>query len=128
MKRLSWIITLPLLIVAVALGLANSHPVVFNLWPLDLEFELPLVVFALAFTVFGVLLGGIGSFLAGGKTRSKLRQERSAKIQAERELQAAKQSKAGEANSNLPALPGSRGLATTPELPQKSGGDQSRAA
>ncbi|MGO1119906.1 LapA family protein [Rhodovibrionaceae bacterium A322] len=77
MKYISWLITLPLLILGVVFALANRQVVDLSLWPLDSAVEVPLYLAVLVPLVIGYLLGGIAVWLgAGGKRRLARREHR----------------------------------------------------
>lgn len=57
MKRLRWLITVPLALVLIVLAVNNRHIVEVNLWPLDFIVSWPLFIF--------VYIGVVGGFLAG---------------------------------------------------------------
>lgn len=73
MRRLSWILTLPITVVAVLFALDNREAVTISLWPLPIEVELPLFLMALGTLVLGFLIGAIAAWFAGGATRRRAR-------------------------------------------------------
>ena len=75
---LKGLVLLPIAIVLVLLAVANRGPVTLSFDPFskgapELSVTLPLFALLLAAVVVGVLLGGIGSWLAGGKHRQARR-------------------------------------------------------
>ena len=56
MKRLRWLITIPLALLLVVIAINNRHMVEFSLWPLGIEVRWPLFVLI----YFGVLAGFAG--------------------------------------------------------------------
>ena len=68
------LILLPIAVLVVLLAVANRQPVVLSFDPFakgapELGITLPLFALILASVVLGVILGGIGSWLAAGKHR-----------------------------------------------------------
>ncbi len=71
---LKGLVLLPVAIVLVLLAIANRHVVTLSLDPFsggapELGVTQPLFVFLFAALVLGVLIGGTGSWIAGGKHR-----------------------------------------------------------
>jgi len=86
MKRLSWIITLPLMAVAVVFAIANREAVVLDLWPLALTIKAPLFLLVLGSIVFGLLAGAAVAWVSAGATRRRAREARRRVADLEREL------------------------------------------
>ena len=59
MHRLSWLITVPVAVLAVCFALGNRAPTFINLWPLGYELALPIYLLALAPLALGLVLGGL---------------------------------------------------------------------
>ena len=57
MKRLRWLITVPLALILIVFAVNNRHLVDVSLWPLDFIVRWPLFVF--------VYIGVVAGFLAG---------------------------------------------------------------
>ena len=76
MRHLTWIITLPLLILFVVFAVANRTAVDVNLWPLDIRVSLPLFLTVLASLFVGFVVGGAVSWLSGHRTRERARRAR----------------------------------------------------
>jgi uncharacterized integral membrane protein len=72
-RRLSWIITLPLTVIAVLFALSNSAPTEVRLWPLPWAADLPLYLLILGFLLIGFLLGIVVAWLSGGSRRRRMR-------------------------------------------------------
>lgn len=90
MKRFSWILTLPLIVVAVIFAIANREPITLDLWPLEASPRLPLFVILLACVGFGVAVGGLATWLSAAPARQRARQARRRVAELEREqMQAA---------------------------------------
>jgi uncharacterized integral membrane protein len=85
-KRLTWILTVPLIIVIVAFAIANFDRVTLDLWPFEFFLSVPLSVALLASLVFGLLIGGLAVWLSAGRTRRRARQARRRVDELEREL------------------------------------------
>lgn len=86
MKRLSWILTLPLMAVAVIFAIANRELVTIDLWPLALTIQAPLFVLVLGSAVVGLLAGAVVAWFSGGPTRRRARAARRRTAELEREL------------------------------------------
>jgi uncharacterized integral membrane protein len=75
------ILLLPVALIVILLAIANRAPVTFSLDPFargapELAFAVPLYLLLFAVLVFGVLLGGIGAWLTGGRHRRSNRAAR----------------------------------------------------
>ena len=86
MKRLSWILTLPLMAVAVIFAIANREMVTLDLWPLALTIQAPLFVLVLGSAVVGLLAGAMVAWFSGGPTRRRARMARRRAAELEREV------------------------------------------
>ncbi|MCF6322108.1 MAG: lipopolysaccharide assembly protein LapA domain-containing protein [Rhizobiaceae bacterium] len=78
-KLVSLIIFIPIAIVLIVLSVANRHPVVFNLDPINpdqpfLAITLPFFVFLFAALLIGLLLGGMATWFTQGKHRKLARE------------------------------------------------------
>ena len=73
MKRFSWIITLPLLAIAVIFSVSNRQAITFDLWPLDLAVSVPAFLPILVALFVGVMAGGLIAWWTGGRTRARAR-------------------------------------------------------
>ena len=73
MKRLSWIITIPVTLVVVVLALANREVATLRLWPLDLSVEMPMFLVILLALLAGFLIGAAIMWLSGGRYRRRAR-------------------------------------------------------
>lgn len=93
MKLLRWIILPPIIVLVMAIAIANRGAVTFSLDPFDqaspaLSFDLPLFLIILVSVFLGILVGGMGAW-----------------AQARRK-KAAKAAEIRDAGANLPALRG----------------------
>lgn len=86
MKYLSWILTIPVTIVAVVFAVTNRAAATLNLWPLGITIEAPLFVLVLGSGLVGVVLGGVIAWLSAGRARQRAREARYRASDAEREL------------------------------------------
>ncbi len=84
-KRFSWILTLPLIVVAAIFAIANREPIALDLWPFEASPQLPLFVILIACLVFGLVVGGLASWLSAAPTRQRARQARRRVAELERE-------------------------------------------
>ena len=102
------LLLLPVAVVVVLLAVANRGPVTFSFDPTakgapELSVTMPLFALILGSVVLGVILGGVGSWLASGKHR---RARRNSSREINRLSAEADRLRASLA-SNRPALPGS---------------------
>ena len=86
MKRLSWILTLPLMVVAVTFAIANREVVTLDLWPLAMTVQAPLFVLVLGSAVVGLLAGAVVAWFSSGATRRRARAARRHADELEREV------------------------------------------
>jgi uncharacterized integral membrane protein len=86
MKRLSWILTLPLMVVAVVFAVANRELVTLDLWPLAMTIQAPLFILVLGSTVVGLLAGAAVAWFSSGPTRRRAREARRRAAELEREV------------------------------------------
>jgi len=75
-KRLIWLLLLPLTIIFVAFAIANRHDVTVSLDPTPLAIEVPLYGLVFAGIFVGLLAGGLITWARAGKVRRQLREER----------------------------------------------------
>lgn len=101
MRRLSWIITVPLLLIAVIFAVVNRQLVEVRLWPLQLELQAPLFLVVLLSIFIGFILGGIASWMAANRKRNAARRERQRLRRLESEVADLRRER------DKPALPGS---------------------
>lgn len=85
MKRFSWILTLPLIVVAVIFAIANRELITLDLWPFEASPRLPLFVILLACVAFGLAVGGLATWLSAAPARQRARQARRRVAELERE-------------------------------------------
>lgn len=103
MRRLSWIVTLPITILAVLFALSNSGSVQVRLWPLPWVAELPLYLLILGSLLLGFLFGAVVAWISSGARRRRLRalsqqvREQAAEIVALRDQMPAQNTQGGPA-------------------------------
>ena len=73
MRRLSWIITLPVALVVVVFALANRQAVEIKLWPFGLTLDLPIFIVVLLSALAGFFIGAMIMWFAAGKYRKRAR-------------------------------------------------------
>jgi uncharacterized integral membrane protein len=73
LRRLSWIITLPITVLAVLFALSNSATVEVRMEPLPWAAELPVYLLILGCLLIGFLLGAIVAWFSGSARRRRLR-------------------------------------------------------
>lgn len=74
MKRLTWILVLPLAAVAVIFAVMNRTPVALDLWPLPWQIQAPVFLILLGSLAVGLLIGLLLAMLTGGARRRRTRQ------------------------------------------------------
>lgn len=70
----SWLIMIPLGAAVVVFTISNRGLVTIDLWPSPYNFQVPVFSAVLAAAVVGFLLGGIVSYLSGGRRRARHRE------------------------------------------------------
>lgn len=78
MKLLRWIVLPPVVILAMAIAVANRRPVLFSLDPFDtaspaLGLEVPLFLVILVSVLAGILFGGLGAWAQARRKAAKSR-------------------------------------------------------
>ncbi len=106
MKRLRWIITVPLALILVVIAVNNRHLVEVSLWPLDFIVRWPLFVFVYIGAVAGFLVGAAVAWTSAAQHHRRVRQRRLEKeAQAARAAHRADDPKRGEgAGATPPAV------------------------
>jgi uncharacterized integral membrane protein len=74
MRRLSFIVSLPLFVILVVFALDNRGPLALSFWPLPWTLGLPSFVALFLALVIGFLAGAVAAWLSGGRTRRRLRE------------------------------------------------------
>ena len=74
MKRLTWILVLPLAAVAVIFAVMNRTPVAVDLWPLPWQIQAPVFLILLGSLAVGLLVGLLLALFTGGARRRRSRQ------------------------------------------------------
>ena len=110
MKRLSWIVTLPVTLVVVVFAVSNRDEVAINLWPTGLDLTIPFFAVVLGVFLAGFLVGAAIMWLSGAKGRNRARRLRYRAEELDRELnrlqRQAEAAKAGAARTAaMPASP-----------------------
>ncbi|MDG5497269.1 lipopolysaccharide assembly protein LapA domain-containing protein [Niveispirillum sp. BGYR6] len=88
MRYLSWIVTLPLAVIAISFAISNLTPVQLSLWPLPFFVEAPAFALVLVTLVLGFLLGGLTVWVGqhGHRKAERKHQSRADKLQKELDL------------------------------------------
>jgi uncharacterized integral membrane protein len=68
-RACSAIIVLPIAFALVTFFVQNRHDVSLSLWPLSLQFSIPLSAIMLVILIVGVIWGGLAAWLTAGKNR-----------------------------------------------------------
>ena len=74
------------MIVAVVFAVSNREAAMLNLWPLGIKVEAPLFILVLGSGLFGLVLGGVITWLSAGRKRQRAREAEFRATSAEREL------------------------------------------
>jgi len=85
-RRLAWILTLPVTVAVVVFAVANRQDIDINLWPMEETVSYPLFLLVLGTLVFGFVLGALIMWLSEGRLRDRARRLRFEKEDLEREL------------------------------------------
>ncbi len=89
MKRLVWLLTLPLAVMVVVFAVYNRAPVALDLWPFAPPFAVPLYLITLSAVVAGFGAGALVQWMVGGKRRQLARQKNRRLGELERQAGAA---------------------------------------
>ncbi len=73
MKRLRWLITVPLALILIVFAVNNRHLVEVSLWPLDFIVRWPLFVFVYIGVVAGFLAGAVIAWASGAQRHRRAR-------------------------------------------------------
>ncbi len=121
MRHLSWIITLPIAVVAVLFAVSNRMEVTLALWPLPFTLDAPVYLAALVALVVGFVAGGFIAWVGQGRNRRRARVESDRARRLEGELkQAEKRAAAAEkrvAEMTRPVSGGAPRASTTMPVP-----------
>lgn len=86
MRRLGWVIVIPLAVVAVVFAVNNNAESVISLWPFPIEFHIPLYVVAFAGIIIGFIAGALIAWLSASRWRRMARREARESESLKREL------------------------------------------
>ncbi|PWC30984.1 LapA family protein [Azospirillum sp. TSO35-2] len=100
MRHLSWIVTLPVALVAILFAISNRGVVTLSLWPLPFTLDAPVYLATLAALVLGFVAGGFVVWNSQRRHRSRARRESRRVLVLERELKEA-QARAAAAEKRL---------------------------
>lgn len=100
MRTLSWIITLPIAVIAVLFSVSNRGAITFSLWPTSLTLEAPLYLAILSAVVGGFLAGGLITWMSQGRFRRRARDYADRIFYLERDLKDA-EARAADAEKRL---------------------------
>jgi uncharacterized integral membrane protein len=84
-RLLSWIITIPVALVAISFAVSNMQTVTLSLWPITLQLTAPLYLVGLLMLLVGFLAGGVVVWFSQHRHRAARRREnrRATELQAE---------------------------------------------
>ena len=110
MRHLIWILTFPIVLVAIVFSVANRDLIEIDLWPLDLRISLPLFMVLLLSLFVGFLLGLIVAHFSAGRSRARARDARYRAEMLEREnarlkRQSSDAAVSAGASPSVPSLP-----------------------
>lgn len=74
MRHLSWIVTVPVTVLAVVFAVANREEIALRFWPLPWSVDLPVYLIVLGSLLAGFLAGGFVAWVAGAPRRRRARQ------------------------------------------------------
>ena len=103
MHYVSWIITVPLLLIGVLFAVVNRGPVEISLWPLDVRLQAPLFVIVLLSAFIGFVLGGVAHWTAASRRRQRQRREQARIVALEKEVAQLKRNQPVPGGALLPA-------------------------
>lgn len=86
MRYLSWIVTLPLTVLAISFAVSNMTPVQIGLWPFVGTVEVPAFTLVLVTLVLGFLMGGVTVWLGQHRHRKAARQHQARADRLQKEL------------------------------------------
>jgi uncharacterized integral membrane protein len=75
-KRLRWLITVPVALILIVLAVNNRHFVEVSLWPLDFFVRWPLFVFVYVGAIAGFLVGAAIAWTSAAQHHRRVRQRR----------------------------------------------------
>lgn len=90
MKRLVWLLVLPLIPLFILFTVANRHIVKLSLDPTPIIIEAPLYSIILATAFIGIIVGGTIAWLQGFRRRNQLRNKQRALLRHENDLNQAR--------------------------------------
>lgn len=91
MKVLSWLIGLPIAVLAIIFAVSNRGAVLVDLWPLPWEVMLPLYLLVLGALAVGLVVGALIAWISAGSTRARARREHRRANRLEMELEETRQ-------------------------------------
>ncbi|CAO3350817.1 LapA family protein [Azospirillum sp. A26] len=100
MRHLSWIVTIPVALVAILFAISNRGIVTLSLWPLPFTLETPVYLATLIALVVGFVAGGFIVWNSQRRHRRRARREGNRVLYLERELKEA-QARAAAAEKRL---------------------------
>ena len=117
MRRLSWVLTVPITVICVVFAVANQQAVTIDLWPLALSYTLPVYVMVLLLLLIGFLIGAAVMWISAGRLRDKARRNYYKASDLEREVTWLKRKQAQAEAQAQPSsrVPVSGSLPGTPE-------------
>lgn len=88
MKLLSWIISIPLLVIGVVFAVVNRQNVDVLVWPFGIELQAPLFLVILVALFLGFLIGGLLAWFSAQATRRRQKRRQNEQIRSlERQLE-----------------------------------------
>ena len=103
MRHLSWIVTLPLTVVAVIFAVANRGEVELHFWPLPWSHPVPVYLVVLGSLFTGFFLGWFVAWIAAAPRRRRARQTAERARELAREVGELRRRLAVDAGPALPA-------------------------
>jgi uncharacterized integral membrane protein len=101
-KVLSWLVGIPIALLAVLFAVSNRQAVVIDPWPLPWEVTIPLYLLVLGALAVGLVIGAVIAWLSAAGTRGRARRDHRRANRLEGELEQ-RRLKEGESPKALPS-------------------------
>lgn len=114
LRRLAWLVSLPVILVIISFAASNRAPVTLKLWPLPFSFDVPLYLTILPAFALGFVVGGSALWFSvlGRLWRGRRAQRKAEKLNAELEKERTQAAARGQAAE----LPGPASQASLPPV------------
>ena len=87
LRRLAWLVSVPVVLIIISFAASNRAPVTLTLWPLPFSFDIPLYLTILPAFALGFVLGGSALWFSvlGRLWRGRRAQRKAEKLHAQLE-------------------------------------------